>query len=507
MKRLGAERFDVLIIGGGATGAGALLDASSRGLKAALVERADFGQGTSSRSTKLLHGGVRYLEQAVKRLDRGQFALVKAALRERAIVLRNAPHLAHPIALITPLYRIWELPYYATGLKLYDMLAGRENLRPSHSLGRGEALQRFPMLKPTQLRGAVEYYDGQFDDARLNIGLITTASRYGAVALNYAEVVELTKSRGTVTGAIVRLADTGETLEVSARTVINATGPFADDIRQLDEREAQPILKASSGSHIVLPARFSPPGTGLLIPKTEDGRVLFLLPWQGHTLVGTTDHPAPVTANPRASEEDIDYILRHVRAHFDIPVDRADVLAAWSGLRPLVQAGSHDGTTAGLSRDHLIKVSESNLVTITGGKWTTYRKMAADAVDAAVRIGSFDQAGPSCTVHLKLDGAEGYKPGGEVDLIREFGLEPDIARHLYSAYGSLASNVGRLALEGLSGRLAPGHPHIEAEVVYARDNEYGMNSDDVLHRRIRLAFLDTAAAEAARPRVEELLKA
>ncbi len=510
LKRLGEERFDVLVIGGGATGTGTALDAASRGLKVALVERADLSEGTSSRSTKLVHGGVRYLEQAVKHADRSQFSLVREALRERAVLLRNAPHLARPLPLLTPIYGALELPYYFTGLKLYDMLAGKANLASSRLIGKAEARSRFPMLKQKGLRGAVEYHDGQFDDARMNVALALTAAEHGAVVLNHAEVTALVKRSGRLAGAVVqdRRVHGAVPIEVSARVVINATGPFADSVRRLDDADAPEMLKTSSGVHVVLPSRFSPPGTGLLIPKTEDGRVLFLLPWLGHTLVGTTDNPAPVEAHPEAAAEDVEYILRHVRQYFDLPVETTDVLSAWSGLRPLVEAEHGNGkSTARLSRDHVIVVSDSGLVTATGGKWTTYRSMAEDAVDTAVEAGGLQPPRSSQTHDLQLVGAAGFDEEGHVALTSRFGLPEDVARHLNRAYGDRADRVARLAVDGLSARLADGHPFIEAEVVWARDVELACTSDDVLARRLRLSFLDSDAAEAASSRVEELLAA
>ncbi|MFO7547114.1 MAG: FAD-dependent oxidoreductase [Trueperaceae bacterium] len=508
--RLGASTFDVLVIGGGATGTGVALDAASRGLSVALVERFDLSQGTSSRSTKLVHGGVRYLEQAVRHADRSQFHLVREALRERAVLLRNAPHIARPLPLLTPIYGALELPYYFTGLKLYDMLAGRANLRPSRLLTRAEALERFPMLKADGLRGAVEYHDGQFDDARMNVTLAVTAAEAGALILNHVAVHALVKEGGRVRGVLVRDrlgADGAATeLEVRARVVVNATGPFADAVRRLDDPNAAPMLKASSGAHVVLPARFSPPGTGLLIPKTEDGRVLFLLPWQGHTLVGTTDNEVEVHDDPQATEDDVAYILRHVRVYFDLDIHRSDVLAAWSGLRPLVEAQSTGHGTARLSRDHVVEVSEGGLVTIAGGKWTTYRHMAEETVDVAVEQGGLAPAQGSVTADLPLAGAENFDSDGHHVLEREFGLPPDVARHLNTAYGSRAHRVARLAAAGYGERLAPGHPYLEAEVLYARDHEFACNADDVLHRRTRLAFVDAAAAEASRARVEALLR-
>ncbi len=520
--RLGGERFDLLVVGGGATGGGIALDAAARGLKVALVERFDISQGTSSRSTKLVHGGVRYLEQAVRHADRGQFHLVREALRERAVLLANAPHLARPLPLLTPVYGAFELPYYYTGLKLYDMLAGRSNLGASRLVTAREAQRRFPMLRRAKLKGAVEYHDGQFDDARMNVELVLTAQRHGAVVLNYAEVEELMKERGRVTGAVVSdKAPGGErrSVGVAASVVINATGPYADTLRRLDDPAAPPLLNVSSGTHVVLPQRFSPPDTGLLIPKTEDGRVLFLLPWQGRTLVGTTDNPSVVSDEPTARAADIEYILRHVRQYFDLPVDSSDVLASWTGLRPLVAHelptdgdaassatnGSPGRSTARLSRDHTIVASESGLITITGGKWTTYRKMAEDAVDLAVRQGRLT-AGPSSTAGLRMVGAVDFEPHGHLELVREFGIDEDVAVHLNRAYGGRARSLAAAANNGLGTRLAHSHPYIEAEVLHARDCEMALTAEDVLARRTRLSFLDRAAADAATARVSALLE-
>ena len=501
---LKTQNFDLLVIGGGATGAGVALDAASRGLKTALVERDDFSAGTSSRSTKLIHGGVRYLEQAVKKFDRTQFNLVRDALKERAILLNIAPHLSRELPLVTPLYNWLEVPYYMTGLKLYDALAGKAKLQPSRFVDAQEALNRFPMLKPEGLRGGVLYYDGQFDDARMNVSIALTAASTGATVANHVEVTALCKENGTLSGAALRDTLTGESWDVRARVTVNATGPFADAVRRMDDPDAPAMLSASSGAHIVLDGRFSPPATGLLIPQTEDGRVLFLLPWLGHTLIGTTDHPAPITPHPEATEEDIDYILRHVHRYFSLPVSRADVLASWSGLRPLVSDPSA-ADTAKLSRDHVINVSPSNLLTIAGGKWTTYRKMALDTVDEAVRVGGLEAQGPSRTETLKLVGGEGYSPAGTGALQERFGLELDVASHLNGAYGDRAFRVAELAQDGLGARLSPEHPYLEAEVVYGARFEGASTLTDVLARRLRLGFLDRAATQDIIPRVAQLL--
>lgn len=503
VNRLKNESFDVLVIGGGATGTGVALDAATRGLNVALVERDDFSAGTSSRSTKLIHGGVRYLEQAVKKLDRTQFNLVRDALKERAVLIDIAPHLAKPIPLVTPLYNLLQVPYFMTGLKLYDGLAGKSNLRASRYVDAKEALDRFPMLKKEGLRGGVIYYDGQFDDARMNVSLALTADEQGAAVANHVEVVSLTKENGKLAGAMLKDHYSGDTWHIDAKTIVNATGPFTDGIRKLDDPDITPMLTASSGVHIILDRRFSPPETGLLIPETEDGRVLFLLPWLGHTLIGTTDNPAPIEPHPNATEEDVDYILRHVDKYFSIPVSRADVKASWSGLRPLV-SDPNAADTAKLSRDHIINISDSNLITIAGGKWTTYRKMALDTVDEINKIGKFD-ASPSKTETLKLVGAKNYSPQGAGKLQDDYKLELEVASYLNRAYGDQASKVADLATQGYGELLAEGHAYLEAEVIYAAQHEGARSTVDVLSRRTRLAFLDAEAAVNAIPRVSELL--
>jgi glycerol-3-phosphate dehydrogenase len=504
LEKLRSTAFDILVIGGGATGSGVALDAASRGLKVALVERDDFASGTSSRSTKLIHGGVRYLEKAVKQFDRTQFNLVRDALKERAILIRLAPHLAHPLPLVTPLYNMMEVPYYMTGLKMYDWLAGKANLHPSRYVDAAEALRRFPMLKPEGLRGGVIYYDGQFDDARMNVMIALTAAEQGATVANHLAVTGLLKSSGKLSGAAVMDQLTGERWEIAARIIINATGPFVDTIRRLDDPEATPMLKVSSGAHIILDSRFSPPDTGLLIPQTEDGRVLFLLPWLGHTLVGTTDNPAVLEDHPKAQEAEIAYILRHIHKYFAIPVSRADVKAAWSGLRPLV-SDPNAADTAQLSRDHVINISPSGLLTIAGGKWTTYRKMALDTVSEAVTLGNLKPKQESQTEHLKLAGAMGYRADGAAALVRDYGLEAPVARYLNQAYGDRAEAVASLAKDGYGARLAAGHSYLEAEVIHGARAEAARTTVDILARRTRLGFLDSEATYKAIARVSQLL--
>ncbi len=445
---------------------------------------------------------MRYLEGAVKRLDRTQFNLVRDALRERATLLRLAPHLTRPLPILTPLYSWFQIPYMLTGLKLYDALAGRANLEGSRFVSRDEAVRRFPMLKKEGLRGAVLYYDGQFDDARMNVALALTAAQEGAAVANHLEVTGLLKEGGRVRGAAVRDTLTDNQWNIHAKSVVNATGPFSDAIRRLDDEAAPQMLTASSGVHIVLDGRFSPPDTGLLIPQTRDGRVLFLLPWLGYTLFGTTDNPAHIEANPRASDDDIDYLLSYLGHYFDVPATRGDVLATWSGLRPLV-SNPKASDTARLSRDHVINTSTSGLITIAGGKWTTYRKMALDTVGEALKVGGL-KAGPSRTETLKLVGAAGYTPDGAVRLTQGFGLDDDVAEYLNRSYGDQADKVAELT-KTYPERLVPGHPHVGAEVVYSATHEGACTATDFLARRTRLAFLNQEAALKAAPEVIRLL--
>lgn len=498
------ELYDLLIIGAGATGCGIAVDAASRGLKVALVDKQDIAEGTSSKSTKLVHGGVRYLEAAVKKLDRAQYHLVKEALQERGIFLQNAPHLANALPLVTPLYNWLEVPYVYAGLVMYDLLAGKRGLGRSYLVGRNEALRRFPMLKREGLKAGVVYYDGQFNDARMAVTLALTARQHGATIAPHVEVTALEKDGGKLCGAKVRDAISGEEFTVRARSVINAAGPFVDSIRQMDDTTAKPLLKAASGIHIILSSRFVPPDTGLLIPKTEDGRVLFVLPWQGHALVGTTDNPAAIVDHPPVKEEEIDYVLRHVNKYFDLSATRADVLSVWSGLRPLVQF-DENASTAQQVREHLILVSPSGLVSMAGGKWTSYRKMAEEAVDQAIETGRLNPSSPCRTRDLRLVGAENYTPEISNVLQKDYGLAADIAEHLQHAFGDQATGVARLVNEGLGARLHPDHPYIEAEVVHAARHEFAERACDVLTRRIPLALLDKAAALSALPRVVELM--
>ncbi|XP_071602421.1 glycerol-3-phosphate dehydrogenase, mitochondrial [Heliangelus exortis] len=510
------SEFDVLVIGGGATGCGCALDAVTRGLKTALLERYDFSSGTSSRSTKLIHGGVRYLQKAIMKLDFEQYRMVKEALEERANLLEIAPHLSAPLPIMLPVYKWWQLPYYWIGIKLYDLVAGSQCLKSSYVLSKSRALELFPMLRKDKLVGAIVYYDGQHNDARMNLAIALTAARYGAAMANYAEVLHLLKRRDPAGGKErvcgVRCRDllTGQEFDVKAKCVINATGPFTDSVRKMDDQKVPNICQPSAGVHIVMPGYYSPGNMGLLDPATSDGRVIFFLPWEKMTIAGTTDSPTDVTSHPIPTEEDINFILSEVRNYLsaDVEVRRGDVLAAWSGIRPLVTDPSSKDTQS-ISRNHVVSISESGLVTIAGGKWTTYRAMAQDTIDAAIQAHDL-KAGSSKTIGLQLQGAENWSPTLYIRLVQDYGLESEVAQHLASTYGGKAFEVAKIAqVTGkrwpvVGKRLVSEFPYIEAEVVYGV-KEYARTAVDMISRRTRLAFLNVQAAEEALPRIVDIM--
>ncbi|XP_004703986.1 glycerol-3-phosphate dehydrogenase, mitochondrial [Echinops telfairi] len=469
------SEFDILVIGGGATGSGCALYAVTRGLKTALVERDDFSSGTSSRSTKLIHGGVRYLQKAIMKLDIEQYRMVKEALHERANLLEIAPHLSSALPIMLPVYKWWQLPYYWVGIKLYDLVAGSNCLKSSYVLSKSKALEHFPMLQKDKLVGAIVYYDGQHNDARMNLAIALTAARYGAATANYMEVVSLLKKtdprtgKERVSGARCKDVLTGKEFDVRAKCVINATGPFTDAVRKMDDKGAADICQPSAGVHIVMPGYYSPESMGLLDPATSDGRVIFFLPWQKMTIAGTTDTPTGITHHPIPSEEDINFILNEVRNYLscDVEVRRGDVLAAWSGIRPLV-TDPKSADTQSISRNHVVDVSDCGLITIAGGKWTTYRSMAEDTVDTAVKVHNL-RAGSSRTVGLYLQGGKDWSPTLYIRLVQDYGLESEVAQHLATTYGDKAFEVAKMAsvtgkrwpIVGV--RLVSEFPYIEAE--------------------------------------------
>src|SRR5580692_9553312 len=436
-----SQPWDIAVIGGGATGMGVAVDAASRGLDVVLVEAHDFGKGTSSRSTKLVHGGVRYLEQ-------GNVPLVMSALKERGLLRQNAPHLVHDLAFVVPNYSWWEAPFYGIGLKLYDLLAGKYGFGPSKVLSKEETLERLPALEPEELRGGVVYYDGQFDDARLLIHLAMTAADHGAAVVNYCPATGLLRDEeGYVNGLTARDTETGEEYAIRARIVVNATGVFTDSIRRMADAEAEPLVVTSQGIHLVFDRSFLKSDTALMVPRTSDGRVLFVIPWHGHAVAGTTDTPvdAPIL-EPKALDEEIEFILETAGRYLSRPPTRADVLAVYVGLRPLVKSNG-EGKTSSLSRDHVIHVDSSGLLTITGGKWTTYRHMAEDCVDHEITLARLrDEACP--TKNLRIH--------GYVDALDEpLHVDEDLA-----VYGSDAAAIRELAAQDseLAKRLHPDLP-------------------------------------------------
>ncbi len=463
------EPWDIAVVGGGATGVGIAVDAASRGYSVALFEQSDFGKGTSSRSTKLIHGGVRYLQQ-------GNIPLVMEALKERGLLLKNAPHLVHDLEFIVPNYAWWEAPFYGIGLKVYDLLAGKYGFGPSQVLSREEVLARIPTLSRDGLRGGVKYHDGQFDDARLLISLAQTAAEQGAALLNYARVTALVKDGGGfVHGLNFRDEESGANHTLAARCVINATGPFCDELRRVDDPAAEPIIAPSQGVHLVFDRAFLPGDAAIMVPHTRDGRVMFAIPWHGHTLVGTTDTPiAEATLEPSPLEHEIDFILETAGDYLTRRPTRADILSVFTGIRPLVKAGGASNTAA-LSRDHTIQISSSGLLTIAGGKWTTYRGMAEDTVDHAIALARLDER-PCVTRDLRIHGSDAHALDA---LIHE---RPELAVRLHAAL-----------------------PITGAQVVWAAREEMARTVEDVLARRTRALFLNAAAALAMAPEVARLL--
>lgn len=504
LAALANERFDILVIGGGSIGAGIAVAASARGLRVALVEKDDFGSGTSSRSTKLAHGGVRYLERAVTRADLSEYRLVREALRERAAFFRLAPYLSRPIAILAPAYSARDRLYYSAGLRLYDLLSGSDSLGRTRYLRAAEAQAVYPALDGRGLSGAVLYYDGQFDDARLNVALAVTAGSLGATVVNHACARRLVRAAERIAGAEVEDTLTGDRLTVRAAVVINAAGPQADAVRALADPGAPPLLQVSRGIHLVLgPGRF-PGDTGLLIPKTPDGRVVFILPWLGHTLIGTTDGPAEPSDHPPVPPGDIDYLLQQVNRYLVDPVARSDIRSTWSGLRPLVR-DPRRRRTAELSRTHVITQGPGGLVTVVGGKWTTYRRIAEDAVTTVVRGNGLAAGSAEAAREQPIIGTQRYSAGFLGGMQRRYHLDADVAAHLGQSYGARMEGVCALMEAGHGRTLATGHPYVEAEVLWAVREEFAQTVMDVLARRTRLAFLDRAAARLAMGHIANLM--
>ncbi|HYW57069.1 MAG TPA: glycerol-3-phosphate dehydrogenase/oxidase [Polaromonas sp.] len=483
-----AHTYDIAIIGGGATGLGVALDAAARGFSVVLVESHDFAKGTSSRATKLVHGGVRYLAQ-------GNISLVREALHERTRLLANAPHLAQPLPFVMPSYKFWETPFYGVGLKMYDALAGKAGLGSTEFLSRDETLKCLPTAREAGLKGSVKYWDGQFDDARLALALARSAARAGALLINYCPATGLVHEAGKLVGLRVTEQESGQAFTLRATCVVNAAGVWVDQLRVLDGeaigRDVQPVVAPSQGVHIVVDRSFLPGDHALLIPKTADGRVLFAVPWLGKTILGTTDTPrSDLAREPLAFREEIDFILGESARYLSRAPKLADIKSMWVGLRPLVKPPKEDGDgTQALSREHTVLISKSGLVTVTGGKWTTYRAMAEDVLDNCFKAALLPKRPGGVTADLRLVGAQAS--------VHKISDAPGV--HLY---GNEAASV--LALPGAERTLGGGLT--EAMVRFSARYEYARTVEDVLARRSRLLFLDAALAKSLAPEVADLLQ-
>lgn len=452
------NEWDIVIIGGGATGIGCAVDAASRGYEVLLLEQHDFGKGTSSRSTKLVHGGVRYLEQ-------GNISLVMEALKERGILRQNAPHLVDELAFVVPNYEWWEMPFYGIGLKIYNLLSGKYGFGKSQILSKAETLKRLPTIKKEGLRGGVIYFDGQFDDTRLLINLAQTAHEQGATLLNYARVFEFTKDAdGLINGLNFVDEQTGQLHQIKTKAVINATGAFCDKVRQFSDKESKPIISPSQGIHLTFDRSFLPTDSAIMIPHTSDGRVLFAIPWHSFTIVGTTDTPInKIELEPKALDEEIEFVLATAKEYLHKPPTREDILSVFVGIRPLVKAGDAKNTSS-LSRDHTIEIDHSGLVTITGGKWTTYRYMAEDCINQTANLVELPEK-PCVTKDLKI--YQSQKNEGE--------------------------------------KLHPDFHYTIGDVICAAQSEMAQTVEDVLARRTRILFLNAKVAIEIAPKIAEIL--
>ena len=465
-----SSSFDIVIIGGGATGLGCALDAVLRGYTTLLIEQYDFAKGTSSRSTKLVHGGVRYLQQ-------GNIKLVREALRERAFLLRNAPHLTSVQPFVVPVFSWWEKLYYGVGLNIYDLLAGKLSLGRTRVLSKKETIAYLPAINPAKLAGGILYFDGQFDDSRLCTDLAVTAAKQGAIIINYCKATGFCKKDGKITGVNGVDTLTGKEFTVTAKAVINATGVFTDAVMQMDDAAKHDLVTPSQGIHLVVNASLFPGTTAMMIPKTDDGRVLFAVPWHHKMVLGTTDTPiATAIIEPKPLEEEIDFILKHINRYGTAHIQRSDVKSVYAGLRPLVKTGGAKGTAL-LSRDHTLVIAASGLVTITGGKWTTYRKMAEDAVSNALFVSK--QAKRACSTGKFTIGNPTERAGMIAGMIQ---LDASLAEPIHGGY-----------------------PYQKAEILYAVRYEMALTVEDILARRTRLLFLDARAAIASAPIVAAMM--
>lgn len=484
------HQVDLVVIGGGATGLGVALDASLRGLSVVLLEARDFAKGTSSRATKLVHGGVRYLAQ-------GNVALVREALHERRKLLQNAPHVAAPLAFVMPAYKCWEAPFYGVGLKAYDALAGRSGLGSTEFLSSRQTQACLPGVRMQGLKAGVKYWDGQFDDARLAVTLARTAAAQGALLVNYVPVTNLVHQDGKVIGVRYETADTGRSGEIQARCVVNATGVWVDEVRRMDDqaagRSTRPMVAPSQGVHLVVDREFMPGDHALLVPRTTDGRVLFAVPWLGKVILGTTDTLRDqIEVEPRPLAEESRFILGEAARYLARAPRVEDVRSAWVGLRPLVRPTHESGDTKKINREHTVMASDSGLVTVTGGKWTTYRAMAEDVLSKCMESGLLERLPPAETADFKLVGAPTHTTAGarmtDVPGLHSYGTEAEFVQ----------------AQPGADREIVPGLT--EGMIRFAVRHEYACTVEDVLARRSRLLFLDAAKAAEIAPHVADIVR-
>lgn len=490
LQNITGKQFDLCVIGGGATGSACALDAQLRGLRTALIEAGDFAGGTSSAATKIVHGGVRYLEEAIKGADLQEYRVLVRALHERVRMLENAPHLTRTLEFIVPSYHWIDVAYLDIGLTIYDWLAGSGRISPSRYLSKAETLKRMPELNRKGLIGSVAYADGQFDDARYNVTLVQTFTVNGGNALNHSQVIDFLRDiNGEISGVVVRDQFTGDTFPVNARAVLNATGPLSDSIRQLANPSVGRRMRPSKGAHILLPLDVFPTEDALLIPKTEDGRVIFAIPWGGRLLVGTTDEEVSPEDELMVTRDDVEYLLRHVNRYLTRPVTPDEIVSAFAGARPLVASGDERDTKK-LARDDVIEVdAASGLISIMGGKWTTHRAMGEDAIHCVQeRLGVPLTNSQTCN-HV-LYGGEGFTSDYWKKLCRRYRLSAKTARHLTDKFGTAAENVVALGSENadLMRPISSDYPAIQAEVIYSVRHEMAATIEDVLARRIGIQF-------------------
>jgi glycerol-3-phosphate dehydrogenase len=509
LENIQANPFGVCVIGGGATGAGCALDSQLRGMKTVLLEGADFASGASSAATKIIHGGVRYLEEAVKHLDPAQYEVVNRALHERIHMLHNGPFLSHPMEFLIPCTGWFSVAYMGFGMKLYEWIAGKDSLFPSRFLSKTKTLERMPGLAPDHLIGSIAYADGQFDDARYNMALLNTYVEAGGEALNYARVVGFTKDvNGELQTADVEDQWTKQRFTLRAQRFVNATGPGADTIRSLATPGIPARMRLSKGAHLVLPLEVFPTRNALLIPKTDDGRVLFAVPWFDRLLIGTTEQEVTIHDELYLSQDDVDYLLHHINRYFRTAIRAEQIVSGFAGARPLVSVGGSRDTKK-LARDHEVELdAQSGLISIMGGKWTTHRAMAEDTINA-VQKSLGRAATPGVTLNHPLYGSASYTPEYWQSLVRDYKLPEQTARHLSQKFGTNATKVLRLAQDdsALAAPIVPGFAPLRAEIAYCARNEMAITIEDVLTRRTGLQFYSwQAAISAAAPTAAILAK-